>query len=53
MITDDTIKNDYVVLRGKSLQDYKLAVSKQNVDERYFVNIKNSPQLGIFDKDEI
>lgn len=41
--------NGYTVLRGKSLQNFKLAVSEQDGNEIYFVTIKKTSQLGVFD----
>ena len=41
--------NGYEVLRGKSLNDMKLAIKEQDVTEINFGNIKMVPQLGIFD----
>ena len=41
-------QNGYEVLRGKALQELKLAISEADVDEMYFVNIKKAPSLGIF-----
>ncbi len=40
--------NGYEVLRGKRLQELRLAISEQHVTEIDFVNIK-TPQIGIFD----
>ena len=37
------------MLRGKSLQNFKLAVSEQDGNEIYFVTIKKTSQLGVFD----
>jgi len=34
-------KNGYEVLKGKPLKDLKLAISFSDVDEMYFINIKN------------
>jgi len=42
-------QNGYQVLRGKSLQDFKLVIKEADVDEIYFANIKKAPSLGIFD----
>jgi len=42
-------KNGYEVLRGKSLKDFKIALSVQDVPETDFGNILKSPQLGILD----
>jgi len=45
-------ENGYIVLRAKSLQEYKLAVNHQYVDDIDVVNIginKKSPIIGIFD----
>jgi hypothetical protein len=41
--------NGYEVLRGSSLNELKLAIKEQYVNEIYFVNIKKTPQLGVFD----
>lgn len=41
--------NGYEILRGKSLQALKLTLKEMDVDERYFVDIKKAPSLGIFD----
>jgi hypothetical protein len=41
--------NGYEVLRGNSLNELKLAIKEQYVNEIYFVNIKKTPQLGVFD----
>jgi hypothetical protein len=40
--------NGYEVLRGKALQDLKLALKAMDVDETDFVNITRAPQLGVF-----
>lgn len=45
---DELRQNGYEVLRGKRLNDLKLAVSEADVHERDFVNIK-APQIGVFD----
>jgi hypothetical protein len=46
---EEELKNNgYEVLRGKSLQELKLAVKGNYVDETDFINIK-APQIGIFD----
>jgi len=42
-------RNGYEVLRGKSLKEFKLAVSEQDVPETDFGNILKTPQLGILD----
>ncbi|NTW49948.1 MAG: DNA-binding protein, partial [Chlorobiales bacterium] len=42
-------QNGYEVLRGKSLKEFKLALSQQDVPETYFGNILKTPQLGVFD----
>jgi hypothetical protein len=42
-------QNGYAVLRGKSLQEFKLALSELDVTEINFGNIPKTPQLGIFD----
>lgn len=39
--------NGYEVLRGNSLNELKLAIKEQYVNEIYFVNIKKTPQLGV------
>ena len=41
--------NGYAILRGKSLQELKLALSSIDVGETNFGNIKKAPQLAIFD----
>jgi hypothetical protein len=41
-------QNGYEILRGKSLQDYKIAIKEQYVNETDFVDTK-APQVGIFD----
>lgn len=41
-------QNGYEILRGKALQEFKLAIREQYVNETNFVDIK-VPQLGIFD----
>lgn len=41
-------RNGYEILRGKSLQEFKIAVKEQYVNETDFVDIK-VPQIGIFD----
>lgn len=46
---DELKQNGYEVLRGKALQELKLAISESDVDEMYFANIKKAPSLGIFD----
>lgn len=40
--------NGYEVLRGKALQELKLAIKALDVDETDFVNITKAPQLGVF-----
>jgi hypothetical protein len=40
--------NGYEVLRGKPLQELKLALKAMDVDETDFVNITKAPQLGVF-----
>ncbi len=42
-------QNGYEVLRGKSLKEFKLAISEQDVPETDFGNILKTPQLGILD----
>ncbi|MBV5304737.1 MAG: hypothetical protein JZU70_11165 [Chlorobium sp.] len=42
-------QNGYEVLRGKSLKEFKLALSEQDVPETDFGNILKTPQLGILD----
>ena len=42
-------RNGYEVLRGKSLKEFKLAISEQDVPETDFGNILKTPQLGILD----
>jgi hypothetical protein len=42
-------QNGYEVLRGKSLKEFKLAITDLGVHETDFTNILKSPQLGIFD----
>ena len=42
-------QNGYEVLRGKRLQDFKLAIQGQDVTETDFGNILKTPQLGVFD----
>ena len=46
---DELKQNGYAVLRGKALQELKIAISESDVDEMYFVNIKKDPSLGVFD----
>ncbi len=41
--------NGYEILRGKSLQEFKLTLKENYVDEKYFVDIKKAPSLGVFD----
>lgn len=41
--------NGYEILRGKSLQELKLTLKENYVDEKYFVDIKKAPSLGVFD----
>ncbi len=47
--SEELKKNGYAVLRGKSLQELKLALNGLDVDEIYFVDIKKAPSLGVFD----
>jgi hypothetical protein len=42
-------QNGYEVLRGKTLKEFKLALSSVNVHETDFANIMKTPQLGVFD----
>jgi hypothetical protein len=42
-------QNGYEVLRGKRLQDFKLAIQGLDVTEADFGNILKTPQLGVFD----
>lgn len=42
-------QNGYEVLRGKRLQDFKLAIQGLDVTEADFGNIQKTPQLGVFD----
>ncbi len=42
-------QNGYEVLRGKRLQDFKLAIEGLDVTETDFGNIQKTPQLGVFD----
>ncbi len=42
-------QNGYEVLRGKRLNNLKIAISAMDVPEIDFGNIKMAPQLGIFD----
>lgn len=42
-------QNGYEVLRGKRLQDFKLAIQGLDVTETDFGNILKTPQLGVFD----
>lgn len=45
---DELARNGYEIIRGKRLQDLKLAISKLDVPETDFGNINKSPQLGVF-----
>ncbi len=45
---DELRQNGYELLRGKRLQSLKLEISRKDVNETDFVNIK-APVLGIFD----
>ena len=47
--SDELRQNGYAVLRGNRLKQFKLSISAQDVHETDFVNIKKTPQLGIFD----
>lgn len=42
-------QNGYEVLRGKTLKEFKLALTSANVHETDFANIMKTPQLGVFD----
>ncbi len=42
-------QNGYEVLRGKALQELKLAISEADVPEMYFGDIKKAPSLAVFD----
>jgi hypothetical protein len=47
---DEELKtNGYAILKGKSLQELKIAFSELDVPETDFGNIKKAPQLAIFD----
>jgi len=46
---DELRQNGYEVLRGKRLKTLKLTISESFVNETDFVNIKMTPQLGVFD----
>jgi hypothetical protein len=47
---DEELKtNGYAILKGKSLQELKIAISELDVPETDFGNIKKAPQLAIFD----
>jgi hypothetical protein len=47
--SDELSKNGYEVIRGKRLKSLKYAISMMKVDELNFVDLKFSPQLGVFD----
>jgi hypothetical protein len=40
--------NGYAILKGKSLQELKIAITELDVPETDFGNIKNAPQIAIF-----
>jgi len=46
---EELAKNGYEVLKGKRLQELKLAIRGLDVHETSFVNIARTPQLGTFD----
>lgn len=46
---DELAANGYVVLKGKRLIDFKLAVNAADVPEIDFGNIAKSPQISIFE----
>ena len=46
--SDELRQNGYEVIRGKRLQALKLTVSKLDVNETTFINIK-APTIGVFD----
>lgn len=47
--TEELSKNGYEVLKGKRLQDLKLAIRAQGVPEMDFGNLTSTPQLAVFD----
>jgi len=42
-------QNGYEVIRGKPLQELKILISENDVNETDFVDIKKAPQIGVFD----
>jgi hypothetical protein len=46
---EELAKNGYEVLKGKRLQELKLAIKSMDVPETDFGNISKTPQLAIFD----
>lgn len=46
---DELTRNGYEVVRGKRLQELKLAIQREGVPEADFGNLAATPQLAIFD----